>query len=139
LHSDRPPLGWDPQPVPFRQPRTRHLTGGRADRPSAIYLQDSELPRTFFEISAKANGDYGDDIAITVQYAGPAAFDITVAYPGARFECGRTIAFWGQIPAGGEPPSPSPADMTKPGPVGAVQAKAAGISVAVTRERAKEI
>ena len=132
------PLGWDPQPVPFRQPRTRYLTGGRADRPSAIYLQDNVLPRNFIGISAKANGDYGDDIAITVRYAGPAAFDITVTYPGARFECARAIASWGHIPEGGAPPPPSPADMTEPGPVGAVQAKAAGIGVTVTRERAKE-
>lgn len=130
------PLGWDPQPVPFRQPRTRRLTGGRADRPSALYLEDSGLPGTFFEISANAAGQYGDDIAITVRYAGPAAFDITVAYPGARFECAREIALWGGIPAGGGPPAP--AGPTGPGTVGAVQAKAAGIGVAITRERAQE-
>jgi hypothetical protein len=92
----------------------------------------------FFEISAKDAGEYGNDVAITVRYAGPAAFDITVAYPGARFECGREIALWGRIPADGEPPAPTPADMIGPGPVGAMQAKAAGIGVAVTRDRAKE-
>ena len=129
------PLGWDPQPVPFRQPRTRRLTGGRADRPSAIYLQDSALPGKFFPIFAKASGTYGDDIAITVQYAGPAAFDISVSYPGARFECGREIALTGRIPGDGEAPPSSPAGLTEPGPIGVLQAKAAGIGTAVTRDR----
>jgi hypothetical protein len=129
------PLGWEAQQVPFGQPRSRFLSGGRADRPSAVYLTQREVPGAF-GIFARDNGAWGDEIAISVRYAGPAAFDLTVAHSAARFECARAIAFAGRVLGPGE--DPLPALMTKiikPGPVGVVQAKAGGIRADVTRER----
>ncbi|SEE85035.1 hypothetical protein SAMN05444161_7440 [Rhizobiales bacterium GAS191] len=129
------PLGWEGQRVPFGQPRTRFLSGGRADRPSAIYLTQREVPGAF-GVFARDNGAWGDEIAISVRYAGPAAFDLTVAHSAARFECARAIAFAGRVLGPGEDPLPALiTKIIKPGPVGVVQAKAAGIKADVTRER----
>jgi hypothetical protein len=132
---DSVPLGWEGQQVPFGQPRRRFLSGGRADRPSAIYLTQRVLPGAV-GIFARDNGAWGDEIAISVRYAGPAAFDLTVAHSAARFECARAIAFAGRVLAPGEDPLPAlVAKIIKPGPVGVVQAKAAGVRADVTRER----
>jgi hypothetical protein len=129
------PLGWEPQTVPFAQPRTRYLSGGRADAPSAIYLQEPGVPGAI-GILAKANGAWGDQIAVTVRFAGPAMFDVTVAYPGARFESARAIGMAGRVLAPGEDPLPAlVAQLIKPGPIGVVQAKAAGIATSATRDR----
>src|SRR5262249_4615548 len=56
------PLGWEAQTVPFVNPRTRFLTGGRADAPSAIYLREPGVPGAI-GIKAKENGTWGDQIA----------------------------------------------------------------------------
>ena len=129
------PLGWEPQTVPFAKPRTRYLSGGRANAPSAIYLQEPGVPGAI-GIIAKQNGAWGDQIAITARFAGPAMFDLTVAYPGARFESARAIALAGRVLASGEDPLPAlVAQIIKPGPIGVVQAKAAGIHTSVTRDR----
>lgn len=135
---DRVPLGWEAQLVPFRQPRTRYLSGGRADRPAAIYLQESGVARVI-GIFAVNNGAGGDQIGVTVRYSGPALFELTVSYSGARFESARAIAYSGRVLAGGEDPLPAlTADAGKPGPVGVVQAKAAGIRAAITRTRVRQ-
>ena len=129
------PLGWEPQIVPFAQPRTRYLSGGRATTPSAIYLQEPGVPGAI-GIIAKENGAWADEIAITVRFAGPAMFDLTVSYPGARFESARAIAFAGRVLGSGEDPLPAlVAQIIKPGPIGVVQAKSAGIATSVTRDR----
>jgi hypothetical protein len=129
------PLGWEGQQVPFGQPRTRFLSGGRADRPSAIYLTQREVPGAL-GVFARDDGVWANEIAISVRYAGPAAFDLTVAHSAARFECARAIAFAGRVLGPGEDPLPALiAKIIKPGPVGVIQAKAAGIRADVTRER----
>ncbi len=129
------PLGWEAQTVPFVQPRRRFLSGGRADRPSAIYLRQHGVGGAI-GIFARDNGAWGDEISLTVRYGGPAIFDLTVAHAAARFENARAIAFAGRILAAGESALPNPVGATlKPGPVGVAQAKAAGIRAVVTRER----
>src|SRR5262249_2336228 len=129
------PLGWEPQTVPFAQPRTRYLSGGRKDRPSALYLQQRSVAGAF-GIFADDVGAWGDQIAVSVRYAGPATYDLTVAHAAARFECARQIAFAGRVLKPGEDPFPAlTAQAVKPQPVGVVQAKAAGIRASVTRER----
>jgi hypothetical protein len=130
------PLGWEPQVVPFAQPRRRYLTGGRADRPSALYLQQRGVAGAF-GVFARDPGAWGNQISITVRFAAPAIFDLTVSHAAARFECARVIALAGRVLKPGEVPLPAlTAEVIKPGPVGAVQAKAAGIHATVTRERA---
>jgi len=130
------PLGWEPQVVPFAQPRRRYLSGGRADRPSALYLQQRGVAGAV-GIFAREAGAWGNQISITVRFAAPAIFDVTVSHAAARFECARVIAFAGRVLEPGEDPLPAlTAEVIKPGPVGVVQAKAAGIHATVTRERA---
>ena len=132
---DRVPLGWEAQDVPFRQPRTRYLSGGRLDRAAALYLQEPGVPGAI-GIFARGHGPWGDQIGVTARYAGPAMFDLTVSYAGARFESARAIAFAGRVLAPGKDPlATRTADVGKPEPVGVVQAKAAGIHAAVTRAR----
>jgi hypothetical protein len=131
------PLGWEAQSVPFFQPRTRNLTGGRAGQAAALYLQERDVPGAF-AIFARSEGTWGNDISISVRYSGPAIFSITVAYVPARFECARAIAFSGRVLQAGEPAFPNLTGGTiATGPVGILQAKAAGIHAAVTRERTR--
>ncbi len=129
------PLGWEPQTVPFAQPRTRYLSGGSATKPSALYLREPGVAGAI-GIFALTPGAWGDQIGITVRYAGPAMFDLTVSFAGARFECAQAVVLAGRVLAAGEDPLPAlTAEIIKPGPIGVVQAKAAGIRVAVTRDR----
>lgn len=134
-YHDFVPLGWEPQRVPFVQPRTRTLTGGAPGVQSALYLVEPEVAGAI-GILAREPGAWGDEIAITVRYAGPAIFDLTVAYAGARFECGRAIVLSGSVAGGDTPTLPAlVGDLLKPGPIGVMQTKAAGVRVKVTRER----
>jgi hypothetical protein len=129
------PLGWEPQTVPCAPPRKRFLSGGRADRPAAIYLREPGVAG-FIAIKATQFGAWGDEIAVSVRFAGPAMFNLTVSYAGSRFECGRQIAFAGRVLADGENALPAlVADIIHPAPVGVVRAKAAGIAAGVTRDR----
>jgi hypothetical protein len=128
------PLGWEGNSVPFHQPRTRRLSGGRADRPAALYLVERDVPGAF-AILARENGAWGNDISVSVRYGGPAMFEISVDYSPARFECARSIVLAGRLPAPGEAvPMTLGAKPVLPGPVGVLQAKAAGIEARVTRE-----
>ncbi|MGB9366928.1 MAG: hypothetical protein WCE79_13045 [Xanthobacteraceae bacterium] len=135
-HVTSIPIGWEAQIVPFAQPRRRYLRGGRKDRPSQLYLQQRGVAGAF-RIFARENGAWGNQISITVRFAAPAIFDLTVSHAAARFESARVIAFAGRVLKSGEDPLPAlTADAVKPGPVGVVQAKAAGIHATVNRERA---
>jgi hypothetical protein len=130
------PIGWEAHVVPFAQPRRRYLTGGRKDRPSQLFLQQRGIAGAF-RIFARENGAWGNQISITVRFAAPAIFDLTVSHAAARFESARVIAFAGRVLKPGEDALPAlTAETVKPGPVGVVQAKAAGIHVSVNRERA---
>jgi hypothetical protein len=124
------PIGWEGQSVPFGQPRRRQLTGGNTQRAAALYLQEHGVPGAV-AIFARSPGLHGNDVSVSVRYANPGVFDIDVNFAPARFECARAIAYAGRIFSADEDPIPTGA----PVPIGVVQAKAAGIHTAVTRER----
>jgi hypothetical protein len=124
------PIGWEGESVPFGQPRRRQLTGGNAQRAAALYLQEQGVPGAV-AIFARSPGLQGNDISISVRYANPGVFDIDVHFAPARFECARAIAYAGRVLPSDEDLIPTGA----PVPIGVIQAKAAGIHAAVTRER----
>ncbi len=137
---ERVPLGYEAQVMPFGRLRRRHLTLGAADAPARMYLSDPGAPY-LVELSAAragaaAAGDWGNGIVVSARNAGPARFDLTVDYDGGRFESGRITALAGGPIAPGRDPLPAlTAAIVKPGPVGVLQAKAAGIRADVTRDR----
>jgi hypothetical protein len=130
------PIGWDPMIIPFYHPRVRMLTGGigepggAASQPAALFLQEDGVPG-FISLTAQKAGAWGNAIAVTVRKGtkGPAYFDVTVNYPGVRLENARQTVLGGkQLPASSD-------DLLKPGPIGILQAKAAGVQADVTRQR----
>lgn len=130
---DRVPMGWDSMPAPFYHPRARALTGGTDNDQAAIYLSESGVPG-FIELKAIEAGTWGNTIEVTVRKAGPARFDVTIGYEGARFENARQTVFAGRILAPGEDPLPAlTGEILKPRPVGVLQGKAAGVLAQVTR------
>ncbi|HLF91125.1 MAG TPA: hypothetical protein VI451_19430, partial [Anaerolineales bacterium] len=119
----RVPLGWAPQQIPFRKPR--YLTLGSEETPARMYLQDPDVP-DFIELRARTEGDWGNAISVAVRKSGPAMFDVSVAYNGARFDSAREVAAGPELPE-------LVLDILKPAPVGVRLAKAAGVHVKVTR------
>ena len=129
------PPGFEPSAMPFEQPRSLPLKGGSPKRMARIYLVEEGVPGVI-ELQALVEGEWGNSIAVTSKRAGSVRFDITVSYQGARFENARQIALSGRVLKAGESPLPSQStQLVKAGPVGVVQAKAAGIRVDVTRNR----
>jgi hypothetical protein len=125
---ERVPLGFTAVTLPFRH--SQPLGGGTDDRPARLYLAEEDVPG-FIELSAVQPGAWGNAIAVAARKAGPARFDITLSYQGARFENARRVVLGGEeLPALTE-------DLLRPGPVGILQAKAAGIAAAVTREHTR--
>jgi len=120
---ERVPLGWSPQQIPFRKPRL--LTLGSEETPARIYLQDPEVPG-FIELRARSEGAWGNAISVAVRKSGPAFFDVSVAFNGARFDSARETVAGPDLPE-------LVLDILKPAPVGVRLAKAAGVSVRVTR------
>jgi hypothetical protein len=129
----RVPIGFEAAPVPLRKPRTRTLSGGTDGEPARLYLAEKDVPG-FIELRARRPGAWGNAIAVSVRKVGPARFDVTVGYQGARFENARQVALVGRILKPGEEPLPALAeDLLAPGPAGVLQAKAAGVHADVTR------
>lgn len=118
------PLGWQAVAMPFRKPRS--LTLGREAQPARIYLAEEGFAG-FLELEAQLPGVVGNSIAVTARKVGPALFDVTVAFQGGRFENARQLVLGEPLPALTE-------QLLQPGPVGLLQAKAAGIRAAVTRD-----
>lgn len=118
------PLGWQAVPMPFRKPRA--LTLGSETQAARIYLAEEGFAG-FLEIEAKLPGAAGNSISVTARKVGPALFDVSVAFQGARFENARQLVLGEPLPALTE-------KLLQPGPVGLLQAKAAGTRVAVTRD-----
>jgi len=118
------PLGWTPNAIPFRKPR--FLTLGSEETPARIYFSEEGIDG-FIEIHARTEGDWGNGISVSARKAGPALFDVTVAYDGAVFELARKIASGPDLPD-------LVLDVLQPAPVGILLAKAAGIRVSVKRE-----
>lgn len=144
-NAERVEIGFLAVPLPIGQPRRRKLSGGNTDDPARIYLMEKDvsgvpLPSGFIKLSAVRDGElspgaWGNDIVITARKseAGPARFDITISYQGGRFENARQVARGGDVlPARIE-------DFLRPGAVGVLQAKAAGIHAEVTRDRAGDL
>ncbi len=120
----RPPLGFTEARVPFRKPR--FLTLGSATEPARLHLAEDGVPG-FIEIEAREPGEWGNEISVVARPAGPGAWDILVAFAGSRFENARQVVLGAPIPALAE-------DLLKPGPIGVLQAKAAGVEARVTRD-----
>ena len=136
---DRVPIGFEGYVMPFHQPRARFLTLGTASAAAKLYLTESGVAG-FYELTARSNGTWGNAIAVTARKAGPARFDLTIGFDGARFENGRVTALAGGVVAPGDDPLPAlAAQILKPRPVGVLQAKAAGIQADVSRDRAEPV
>ncbi len=128
-------IGFEAATMPFRRPRERTLSGGSEGEPARLYVAEKDVPG-FVEVRAREPGEWGNAIAVTARKSGPARFDVTVRYQAARFENARQVALAGRILKPGEDPLPALAeDLLKPGPVGVVHAKAAGVHADVTRDR----
>jgi hypothetical protein len=119
------PIGWAPVAMPFRRPQ--RLTLGDATRPARIYLAEEGFDG-FLELTATAPGEFGNDVAVTARRSGPGRFDVTVAFEAARFEGARAAVL-------GLRAGPSAGEILAPGPVGVLQAKAAGVLATATRDR----
>ncbi|HEX5708549.1 MAG TPA: hypothetical protein VFX96_14695, partial [Pyrinomonadaceae bacterium] len=121
------PAGFAPVAMPFRRPV--HLTGGAEGEAARVYLAEKDVPG-FIEVFAATPGAWGNSVTIAARKAGPARFDVTINFPGARFENARRVVLGGE-----ELPTLSE-DVMRPGPVGILQAKAAGVRANVSRDRA---
>jgi hypothetical protein len=118
-------LGWSPVHLPFRKPQ--FLTLGGPSRAARLYLTEDGLAG-FIKLEAKEEGTWGNDIAVSARLVGPAIYDVSVIYRGARFEQARSIVF-GAV-------KETINEFLQPGPIGVLQAKAAGVRANITRDRA---
>jgi hypothetical protein len=124
-HVDTVPLGWSAVTLPFRRPQ--RLTIGAPGARAALYVREEDVPG-FIELEAREDGPQGTSIVVTAPRSGPAEFDVTVSFEAGRFESARDVVR-------GRPLSASADDLLRPGPIGVLEAKAAGIHAAVRRER----
>jgi hypothetical protein len=117
------PLGWSPVSLPFRKPQ--HLTLGTKKRSAAIYVREEGVDG-FIVITARGTGEFGNQIAVTARKSGPGAYDVTIQFEAGRFESARRAV-------AGRALGSSAQDLLEPGPVGILQAKAAGVRAEVFR------
>lgn len=127
----RVPLGFAPQAIPFPDRNPRYLAQGDRRSPARIYLAEEGIDG-FLLIEAREPGDYGNQIGITVRASGPAMVDFAIIYEGAPFENARETVLGKRLAALTE-------ESLQPGPAGILQAKAAGVQAAVTREHTPEV
>lgn len=120
-------LGWAPVEMPFRKPQ--FLTLGNPNQAARLYLSEPGLSG-FIMLQAKQKGTWGNAIAVAARQAGPAIYDVSVIYLGGRFESARALVL-------GQPIADLASALLKPGPVGVLMAKAAGVKAGVTRDRAE--
>jgi hypothetical protein len=146
----RVPLGWEAETLPFRKPV--FLTLGKKDQAARLYITEKGQ-KGFIAIIARREGFWGNEIAITAQPAGPAMYDLSIIYRGDRFECAREIVLGRDLRAkhscrkGTKDGSKEDAsqegipalirEVLRPGTIGILQAKAAGIEAVVSRDRTK--
>jgi len=124
------PQGWQATTMPFRRPVP--LTLGTPHGPARLYLAEAGL-EGFIEVRARSAGEWGNAITLSVRASGPGRFDLAITLPGARFENARHIVL-GKEPGDDPFLPPRLSTLLQPGPVGVLQAKAAGIRAAVTRD-----
>ncbi|NJK53366.1 MAG: hypothetical protein HC936_12125, partial [Leptolyngbyaceae cyanobacterium SU_3_3] len=97
------------------------------ETPAKLYLAEEGF-EGFIELQAKQVGSWGNEIAVSARPAGAARYDLSILYHRSRFENARAIVRGGEtLPALAE-------DLLKPGAIGVLQAKAAGIQATVTRD-----
>jgi hypothetical protein len=118
------PLGWAAETLPFRKPLK--LTLGREEQPAKLYLTEEGLDG-FIEVSARTPGEWGNNVSLSARSSAPAMFDIAVFYQGSRFENARQTVL-------GESLKKRVSETLKPGAIGVLQAKAAGVRARVTRD-----
>jgi hypothetical protein len=125
---DRIPLGWSGVKMPFRAPQP--LTRNPVDNLARIYLTEEGLSGAI-ELTALKAGSWGDHISVSARPSGPAIYDVAILFQGARYENARQLV-QGPLPALGT-------DLVKPGPIGVLQAKAAGVLAQATRDRTNHL
>jgi hypothetical protein len=118
--------------LPFGEPV--RLKGGAEGSPARVYLAEEGID-DFIVISALMDGDRGNGIAITARRGGPAMYDFTVTYAGARFENARATVLGIGPNIETLPCKKGGSAAEAPGPVGILKAKAAGVQAGVTRDR----
>lgn len=119
------PAGWQAIRMPFRQPQPLRL--GSNTSKARIYLQDPEVNDQFIKIEALEAGEFGNDMTISVRPDGVAMYELTITYTANRFENARQVVQGTPLPALTQ-------EILKPGSIGVLQAKAAGVQVVVTRD-----
>lgn len=129
LSQDVPPLGWNRVEIPFRKPQL--LTRGNQTRPAQIYLGEAGVSG-LIKLEARQAGTWGNDIAVSARQTRPAMYDLSIFYQGARFENARRVVLGDPLPA-------LTKDLLMPGPIGILQAKAAGVRVGVSRDTCGEL
>lgn len=120
-------LGWTALPMPFRKPQ--FLALGKPDQAARLYLTEPGVTG-FIKLEAKEKGTWGNAIAVAARQVGPAIYDVSVIYLGGRFESARATVL-------GQPAADIATALLKPGSVGVLMAKAAGVKADVTRDRAE--
>ncbi len=126
------PQGWQAVTLPFRKPAA--LTLGTDSAPARLYLSEEGLSG-FIEIRAREAGVWGNDITVSARESAPAMFDVEIIYQGARFENARKIVMGKDL---SEPDLYLPTQteaLLRAGPLGVLQAKAAGIHATVSRDQ----
>lgn len=123
----RVPIGFEAVKMPFR--KAQFLRLGDDHQPARLYLTEAGM-EGFLEIRAQEAGAWGNEVALVARPAGPGRWDVTVHFAGARFENARQTVLGAPLPDLAQ-------DLLQPGPIGILQAKAAGIEARVTRDRAE--
>jgi hypothetical protein len=125
--AGRAPIGFTVAAPPFRAPLP--LTLGDDQQPASLYLAEAGMSDVL-AIQARAPGAWGNGIAVSARPAGPGSWEVAVHFPGARCENARQAAL-------GRPLAALARDLLAAGPVGILEAKAAGVRARVTRDRAE--
>jgi hypothetical protein len=132
-YVDSVPLGWEAFEVPFRQPQ--FLTLGDERQPARLYLREGAGLGRFVEVEALEAGEYGNRIALSARAAGPAQYEVAVIYEGDRFENARKLVLGADLAQARNDLPAQVQTLLRPGLIGVLQAKAAGIRASVTRNR----
>lgn len=130
------PQGWQAVTMPFRKPAL--LTLGSANAPAKLYLSEEGLIG-FIEIKARSAGTWGNAITLSARASAPAMFDVEVGFAGARFENARKVVLGKGLADPDLYLPPQIRTLLRAGPIGILQAKAAGIQASVTRDRTEVV
>lgn len=130
------PQGWQAITMPFRKPAP--LTLGTANAPAKLYLSEEGLTG-FIEIKARSAGTWGNAITVSARESGPAMFDVEIIFGGAHFENARKVVLGKDLADPDLYLPPRIQTLLQAGPIGVLQAKAAGIQAGVTRNRTEVV